>query len=206
MPCMQVGALLFFLGCYACFIEAVNVDVSHQWEAWYASDRKGPTPSVSYAMWPTQLHHDHLAFYGLYIQFLGSVVFLIGCTTELLRSLHPGIAAVYATWLERFPFLIGGACFAIGGYICAAEGAHSWWRGLLPPLRGEEIRSINHWAEFLNWAGSLLFLIGGAAGWFLEGLTPVQSVWVAVATWLTGSAIFVVQGALLYLEIVNPAW
>jgi len=202
---MQLGALTFFLGCYASFIEAVNVDVSEEWEEWHAAGRKGPPPSVSYAPWPTNLQSQQLGFYGLFIQYIGSIIFLVGCLTEVINSAHP-VGELATTWLLDFQYLVGGTCFAVGAFLLAAEGSHSWWRGLLPPLRGEEIRSVNYWLEFLNWFGSVLFMLGGAAGWFLQDLTPRENMAVAASTWMAGSLVFVAQGVLLYLEMVNPAW
>eukprot|EP00892_Ulva_mutabilis_P007019 jgi/Ulvmu1/468/UM001_0476.1 len=200
-----VGAVAFFLGCYASFIEAVNVDVSDAWDDWEASGRKQPPPLVWYAPWPPSLDSPQLGFYGLLIQYLGSIIFLLGCGTEVVNRARPlGHTAV--TWLLSFPYLVGGMCFAVGAFLLAAEGSHSWWRGLLPPLRLDEARSVNYWLEFLNWFGSLLFALGGAGGWWLEGLSAEQEIAQTAATWLLGSAVFVVQGMLLYLEMVNPAW
>ena len=203
---MQIGAIAFFLGCYASFVEVTNVDVSEAWDEWDEGGRKGPPPAVTYAAAPSTFDSHLLSFYGIFLQYVGSVVFLVGCATEVVHTAHPGLAAPIVTWLLDFPYLVGGTCFAVGAFLLAAEGSHSWWRGLLPPLRLEELRSVNYWLEFLNWWGSVLFMLGGATGWFLKGLSPQEEMATAAATWLAGSTIFVVQGAVLYLEIVNPAW
>eukprot|EP00892_Ulva_mutabilis_P007053 jgi/Ulvmu1/471/UM001_0479.1 len=200
-----IGAVAFLLGCYASFIEAVNVDVSDAWDDWEASGRKGPPPSVWYAPWPPSLSSPQLGFYGLLIQYLGSIIYVIGRGSEVVHRVRT-LGHDAETWLIDFSYLLAGVCFAVGAFLLAAEGSHSWWRGLLPPLRLEEARSVNYWLEFLNWFGSLLFALGGAAGWWLEGLPPAQQVVQTTATWLAGSAVFVVQGVLLYLETVNPAW
>lgn len=61
-------------------------------------------------------------------------------------------------------------------------------------------------AEYLNFFGSFLFLLGGIWGFASEYTSVTQDVWLVAWTWLLGSFVFFVQGLLLYLEIVNPFW
>eukprot|EP00892_Ulva_mutabilis_P007042 jgi/Ulvmu1/470/UM001_0478.1 len=186
---LQVGAVALLLGCYASFIEAAHVDVSDAWGDWEASGRKQPPPRVWYAPWPPSLKSPQLGFCGLLIQYLGSIIFLVGCGTAVLANFHP-TTCPGVLWLRGFLRLLGAPLLAVGAFLLAAEGSHSWWRGLLPPLRLEEARSVNYWAEHLKWVGSLLFVLGAAAQWLLEGrLTVIEEAMQAACAWLLGSAV-----------------
>lgn len=180
--------------------------MSHAWQLWNNRGRNGPRPRISLTVWPSQLQHELISFHGTLLQYAGAIVFAIGTSTELTGTVSSSTSSSIRRWLLSFQYLLGGALFTAGAFLLAAEGSHSWWRGLLPPLRGVDARSINHWIEFLNWAGSLLFLLGGAAEWRADVWSPGESVAVTAVTWLAGSIVFLLQGALLYLETVNPAW
>eukprot|EP00892_Ulva_mutabilis_P007064 jgi/Ulvmu1/472/UM001_0480.1 len=201
-----VGALLFLAGACTSFLEAANAGFSKAWQLWHSRGRSGPRPRLLLALWPTTLRHELVSFYGAALQYAGAIVFVVGTATEVANTADPDLSETLVRWLLDFQYALGGALFTAGGFLFAAEGSHSWWRGLLPPLRREDARSVNHWAEFFNWLGSLLFALGGGAEWLTDAWSPGAYVAITAGTWLAGSLVFLAQGALLYLETVNPAW
>jgi hypothetical protein len=198
--------VIFVAGCYLAVVEYANIDYADQFAAWEKAGREGPSPKLSTPLWPQQLKSKWISYYGVYIQYVGSIVFVIGCATEVAATAKPDLSKAIKRWLLDFPFLVGGFCFALGAYLLTAEGSHSWWRGVLPPLRRSELRSADYWATFLNWFGSLLFFVGGVYGWWSDHLSTTENILGTAFSWLLGSSFFAIQGALLYLEIVNPKW
>jgi hypothetical protein len=201
--------MIFGAGCYLTFLEAANVDYSEDYDAWERKGRPGRAPRLSTPLCLQHLRSRCISYYGALIQELGSVCFIAGCVAELVLALQPKHAphtALLARWLVALPFQFAGTCFTLGSFLMAAEASHSWWRGVVPPLRCTEATSADYWVQHLNWLGSLAFCAGGVWGWFREQLTPDQAILLTACSWLLGSLIFVVLGALMYLELINPIW
>jgi hypothetical protein len=78
---------------------------------------------------------------------------------------HSQVGIVEEVWLETTPYFIGGLSFVSGAFLMAAEAAHSWLSALLPPPPGH-LRNVGRWVQFLNVAGSFLFFVGGAFGYY----------------------------------------
>lgn len=68
------------------------------------------------------------------------------------------------------------------------------------------MESVDYWIGILNWMGSLMFFVGGMEGFIGHHLTTTGKVMLTTFTWLLGSVLFSVNGLLLYLEMLNPAW
>jgi hypothetical protein len=203
---VQIGSTIFVAGAYLSCLEIANIDYGEDYQAWAAKGKEGPPPNLSTPLWPQHLRSRWISYYGTLIQYIGTLFFQVGVTVELVLTVKPDTPEAWSRWGLDFMFLLGGAGFAVGGYLLAAEASHSWWRGTLPPLRRSEITSVDYWVTFLNFFGSCLFLFGGVWGWLGDRLDTTQSIWLTAFSWLLGSFIFVVQGALMYLEMLNPIW
>jgi hypothetical protein len=203
---LQAGATIFVAGTYLAFLEIANVDYTEDYQAWVTEGKEGPPPKLSTPLWPQHLRSRWISYYGTLIQYTGALNFEVGVTVELVLTLTTSAPETLSRWGLDFMYLLGGAGFAAGGYLLSAEASHSWWRGTLPPFFRDEVRSVDSWVAFLNFFGSCLFLFGGLWGWLGDHLGTTQSIWLNAFSWLPGSCIFIAQGALMYLETINPAW
>lgn len=119
---MQVGAILFFIGCYATVIETANIHYSDRWHSWQINGEEGDPPKFRLYPVPTADAGKFISYYGCLVQFLGSVVFLVGAITELVGA-HVPLSGAVLLWLNDIPFLLGGLLFVIGAYLLVSEGA-----------------------------------------------------------------------------------
>ena len=115
---------MFCMGCYAAFIEASNVHYSERWHAWQLSGQKGAPPKIHLHPLPTQDTSKFVSWYGALIQFLGSLLFMVGATTELVGG-YKQLSDAVDTWVLNVPFLAGGAMFVVGAYLLVSEGVAS---------------------------------------------------------------------------------
>lgn len=122
---MQVGALLFFFGCYFAVIETTNVTFEERWHDWHQNGQEGPKPILRLSPVGTEEgQSEFLSYYGCFIQFVGSIVFLVGALSSLLHAhnLLPEAGIFDEYIMVDVMFFIGGLCFAVGAYFLVAEG------------------------------------------------------------------------------------
>jgi hypothetical protein len=203
---VQVGGAIFVAAAYLSFLEVANIDYGEDYQSWAAKGREGPPPKLCMPLWPPVLRSRWISYYGTLIQYTSALLFQVGVTVKLIATLDPDMSHSVLRWGFDLMFLLGGAGFAVSGYLLTTEASHSWWRGTLPPLRRNEVTSGDYWVAFVHFLGSCLFFFGGIWGWFSDRLDTTQLIWLTAFSWLLGSMIFVIQGALMYLETVNPIW
>lgn len=124
---MQVGALLFFIGCYFAVVETANVDFEDKWHQWLASGQTTERPVLRFSPLADDDEDgkkEFLSYYGCLIQFFGSIVFLIGATSSVLggHGFLPEDGPFSEYVMVDVMFLIGGFCFALGAFFLVAEG------------------------------------------------------------------------------------
>ena len=118
---IQVGAALFCVGAYSSFIEASNIHYSERWHAWQLTGQHNAPPTIHLHPLPTEDTSKFVSYYGALAQFLGSLLFLVGASTELVGS-DRNLPAAVDTWVLDVPFLVGGALFVLGAYALVSEG------------------------------------------------------------------------------------
>lgn len=125
---MQVGASLFFVGCYLAVVETVNVGFEDKWHAYHYWGEGEKAPSLRLSpLAPDNGSTAFLSYYGSLIQFLGSIVFLIGASSGLLgaHNLLPEDGIFSEFVMVDVMFFLGGLCFVVGAFFLVAEGMHA---------------------------------------------------------------------------------
>lgn len=220
---MQVGALFFLLGAYATVLEAANVDYRSDVRRWRERVKRGgggdeggveegtgmgvdgmQKPTLNLAPIVEHVKHAFLSYFGSHLQYGGAALYVVATLSQLLSS-HFEFSDKLTTWLVTTPYFVGGACFVAGGYLMAVEARHAWLYGVLPPFPSR-VREVGDWVQFLNFAGSFLFFVGGI---LLYDPAPNSTrAWQLCSglTFVPGSILFLIQAVLLTLETVFPQW
>lgn len=155
---VQVGSVLLAVAAYCAVVEAVNVDYRSNLRKWRAVP-KGLKPRVQWDPLPYHVKHAFVSYYGAYVTYIGALLFVLGNAADLIKA-HKGFSANLTTALIDAPFLAGGVCFVVGGYLLTAEARHSWLRALAPPL-GRNATNLGQWTEYVHLCASVLLLVGG---------------------------------------------
>jgi hypothetical protein len=200
-PRVQAGGALFLIGAYCAALEVANVNFRYETRRWVAGERPDK-PALALAPLPPRFDSDFLSFYGAYAQYAGAWLYMLGTGTQLAAS-HVAMNEELKELFIVTPYFLGGALFLAGGYLLAAEAAHSWVWALAPP-HWRDWRNVGRWVQFLNLAGSLLFFLGGAAGYFTAHVALTEWQVINGSTYALGSALFLVQSVLLTAEWAFP--
>jgi hypothetical protein len=106
-------------------LETANVDFEDKWHAWQNTGQIGDGPVIRITPLATDDGgNEFLSYYGCLIQFIGSIVFLIGASSSVLgaHDLLPESGILSEFVLVDIMFFLGGLCFAVGAYFLVAEG------------------------------------------------------------------------------------
>lgn len=134
---LQVGTVLFSLGCAAACIEAANSRSMAEWrEAQEARvslrngkdkpNQQGGQQLASLRLFPSEVADQKqiFEFSGCVIQFAGLQFFLLGSVMGFL-AVHFDVPHTLELWLVDVALLLGCTCFVVGACFLVHSGAAS---------------------------------------------------------------------------------
>lgn len=169
-----IGATLFSLGCYAAYLQLINISTDKEERAVYL------VPDFAELRERTQAD----SVIGTVAYLLGAVIFNVGAAVALQEERSHDVSLFFVNW----PNLIGSCCFVIGS-ICEHTHNRMFQSG------GATWEEPVWWVAMMNLLGSLNFLLGS-----LPSLT--YPAWSLGAKWTAfnfglGAAFFAISSVLM---------